>query len=230
MSGPPRPNPQITDDWRYKTDADFGPSLSFSSDSNVEQSSHPFVPYHPQNVDFRQYSFIPAPESIPVPPAKGKTRKTKALFPNPAQEPPKIPLSEKPVTGRNPPLSMTSELRFNIASRGRGRGKNKDEDYVPEPPKLGKGRAATQGMILDLPIISREKALAEQKAKRQRFDADEPLDDTQERLTMGLEVTEPPEPPKKKTKKDGGRASRDHHACDRCFRNKTKVFQSLLAS
>lgn len=126
-----------------------------------------------------------------------------------------------------PPGQITLDLQLELpgASKtyGRGKGKGNDRFLPPPPPKRGKGRAATQGMVIAIPHKGRQQALAEQARKRQRYDADESQDDSEDRvleeLTNKTESTELLEP-KPKTDSKG---KREHHACDRCFRNKTKV-------
>jgi hypothetical protein len=108
--------------------------------------------------------------------------------------------------------------------KGRGRGVGLDEELLLAP-KPGKGRAATQGVVVPIANAAREEALAEQALKRKRMDGDEPMDDTDEQILQGLLTKETVETALTTTKKKKaeGKAKREHHACDRCFRNKTKV-------
>jgi hypothetical protein len=117
------------------------------------------------------------------------------------------------------PAHMIHELEFNLPppkSRGRGRGKKTGEYTPPAPPVLGKGRAATQGTLVDIQHAGREQALAEQAQKRKRFQDDELKDDSDERILEAFLNKDSSEALKKQKK-------RDHHACDRCYKNKTKV-------
>lgn len=109
--------------------------------------------------------------------------------------------------------------------KGRGRGGGSLEEDLPLAPKTGKGRAATQGVVIAIANSAREEALAEQALKRKRLDGDEPMDDTDEHILQGLLTKETVETALTtiKKKKAEGKAKREHHACDRCFRNKTKV-------
>jgi len=137
--------------------------------------------------------------------------------------------SPRPAARANdgPPPHMTTEMQLEMpgaAGRGRGRGKKSPEYLPPLPPVLGKGRAATQGVVIAIEHKGRQKALEEQARKRKRVEEEESEDDTEEReleaavsKTMGEKLSEPRKP-KLETK-----GKRDHHACDRCFRNKTKV-------
>lgn len=109
--------------------------------------------------------------------------------------------------------------------KGRGRGGGSLEEDLPLAPKTGKGRAATQGVVIAIANSAREEALAEQALKRKRLDGDEPMDDTDEQILQGLLTKETVETALTtiKKKKAEGKTKREHHACDRCFRNKTKV-------
>jgi hypothetical protein len=122
------------------------------------------------------------------------------------------------------PAHMVHELEFNLApqavkgkGRGRGRGRKQTTEYIPPtPPVLGKGRAATQGVVVDIRHAGREQALAEQALKRKRFQDDELRDDSDERMLDQFTYKDEAQTVKKQKK-------REHHACDRCCRNKTKV-------
>lgn len=131
--------------------------------------------------------------------------------------------------GDGVPSYMTQEIQLqlpNVAKgRGRGRGRARTTDFdiePPEPPKLGKGRAATQGIVIQIPHQGREEALADQARKRRRVDAEEDLGDQNEILQGLLTIEEAKDLPLKRRKPEP-KSKRDHHACDRCFRNKTKV-------
>jgi hypothetical protein len=143
-----------------------------------------------------------------------------------------VPLSEQP-----PPLPaiqpmdappVTPRAKNAVPKvkkgKGRGRGVGLDEELLLAP-KPGKGRAATQGVVVPIANAAREEALAEQALKRKRMDGDEPMDDTDEQILQGLLTKETVETALTTTKKKKaeGKAKREHHACDRCFRNKTKV-------
>ena len=90
--------------------------------------------------------------------------------------------------------------------------------------KRGKGRAATQGVLVPIVHVGRQEALAEQAAKRKRVDHDEPYDDSDERALEDL-TTETGDIPQKKQKSEttAKGSKRGHTSCDRCVRNKTKV-------
>src|SRR5579862_3921874 len=126
-----------------------------------------------------------------------------------------------------PPPHMTLEMQLDIpAAQGKGRGRGrKSLQYVPPaPPVLGKGRAKTQGIVIDIKHKGRQAALAEQSRKRKRVEEEESEDDTEDRELEELVAKESAETLSEKKKAKGeGKGKRDHHACDRCFRNKTKV-------
>lgn len=127
--------------------------------------------------------------------------------------------------------SITPEFKHSspkIRGKGRGRGRGSVDQGSSQPPKAGKGRASMQGMVIQIPHLGRDEALAEQALKRKRMDVDEPQDDIQDHILQGLLTKDTVEKGlsarKRKTEMKGSK--REHHACDRCFRNKTKV--SLL--
>jgi hypothetical protein len=138
-----------------------------------------------------------------------------------------VPSGSPSRTIEGPPAHMTLEMQFEIPQppgRGRGRGKKSPEYVPPMPPVLGKGRAATQGVVVPIEHKGRQQALAEQARKRKRFEEEESEDDTERReleqviaKTLGEPITE------QKRAKPETKGKRDHFACDRCFRNKTKV-------
>jgi hypothetical protein len=105
----------------------------------------------------------------------------------------------------------------------RGRGRGTIEAERKGAPKTGKGRGSTQGVVIPISHQARNEALAEQALKRKRLDGDELQDDTEERKL--LDFLDPGgASPQKKVK-----SKKDHHACDRCFRNKTKVFIASIS-
>jgi hypothetical protein len=199
-------------------------SVSFSSDSTVEARDMSFAPmqYMPDTMNLS--NFIPIPSNIAPAPDESKKKRVKSLVPNPAQPPPAAPISQQPVVGVHPPLSMISEFKFDVQGRGRGRGRSPNSEQPPnQPAKLGKGRAATQGTVINIPHAGRERALEELARKRQRFDDEEPVDTVDEEILRDLRTDRKAAEPANKRQKADGRPRRDHHACDRCFRNKTKV-------
>jgi hypothetical protein len=128
-------------------------------------------------------------------------------------------------------LSLTSEFKDTSPKvRGRGRARRKEslDQGTSQTAKIGKGRGSTQGMVLQIPHLGREEALAEQALKRKRVDVEERQDDTQDHILQGMLTKANVEKglSLRKRKADAKGAKREHHACDRCFRNKTKV--SLL--
>jgi hypothetical protein len=143
--------------------------------------------------------------------------------------------SSRSVPGNQPPPLTMHEFNLKIPntarSRGRGRGKGNtgaDSEHQ-ESVKRGKGRAATQGVLVPIVHVGRQEALAEQAAKRKRVDQDEPYDDSDERALEDL-TSEMAEVPQKKQKSEAPTkgSKRGHSACDRCVRNKTKVIFLLL--
>lgn len=150
---------------------------------------------------------------------------------------PGIQQSSRSNPEKQPPPLTTHEFNLILPSnpRGRGRGRGKgnavgDSEHA-EPVKRGKGRAATQGVLVPIIHVGRQEALAEQAAKRKRVDLDEPYDDSDERALQEL-TTDTSEIPQKKQKPDvpAKGAKRGHTACDRCVRNKTKVISPLYMS
>lgn len=146
-------------------------------------------------------------------------------------ESPGIQQSTRSIPDKQPPPLTMHEFNLNLPNppRGRGRGRGKgnaggDSDHAAESVKRGKGRAATQGVLVPIIHVGRQEALAEQAAKRKRVDLDEPYDDSDERALQEL-TTETTETPQKKQKSEAPAkgAKRGHTACDRCVRNKTKV-------
>lgn len=115
-----------------------------------------------------------------------------------------------------------------VRGKGRARGRGSLDQGTSQTAKIGKGRASTQGMVIQIPHLGREEALAEQALKRKRVAVDEPQDDTEDHILQGLftEATVEKGLSARKRKADAKSSKREHHACDRCFRNKTKV--SLL--
>lgn len=148
-----------------------------------------------------------------------------------------VPLSEQPPPSAPPmgtPVPTTTAIKNGMPKlkkgKGRGRGGGNLEEDAPVALKTGKGRAATQGVVIPIANAAREEALAEQALKRKRLDGDEPMDDTDEHILQGLLTKDTVETAMTtiKKKKSEGKAKREHHACDRCFRNKTKVLPVLL--
>jgi hypothetical protein len=119
-----------------------------------------------------------------------------------------------------PPLSVDIKAESpTIHPNQKGKGRNGTESTRKVSPKGGNRRASTQGVVVPIPHQGRNVALAEQALKRKRLDPDEPQDDSEERVLQAfLSPGGKPSPKKGKSKKD-------HHACDRCFRNKTKVIR-----
>jgi hypothetical protein len=133
------------------------------------------------------------------------------------------------IHSNGPPPHMTHEINLlkvhEPKSKGRGRGKGVTDKDGIRSPKSGKGRARSQGVVIPISHLARQEALAEQARKRKRVDGDEPQDDSQEHILQGLLTKESGDPeslPKKRKPETKG-VKREHHACDRCFRNKTKV-------
>jgi hypothetical protein len=79
----------------------------------------------------------------------------------------------------------------------------------------GKGRAATQGIIIPMPNSIREKSLAETRLKRARLDDAESLDD--EDVILEAPQTDPSIVSNKVKKVRG------EYSCDQCYNRKTKV-------
>jgi len=143
-----------------------------------------------------------------------------------------VPLGEQPPPRMIQPMDAppaTPTIKNGVSKlkkgKGRGRGGGSLDEELPLAPKPGKGRAATQGVVIPIANAAREEALAEQALKRKRMDGDEPMDDTDEQILQGLLTKETVETALTTTKKKKaeGKTKREHHACDRCFRNKTKV-------
>ena len=110
-------------------------------------------------------------------------------------------------------------------TKAKGRGKGIGESELAVPKKVGKGRATTQGVVIPISHLGREEALAEQALKRKRIDGEEPQDNTEDQILQGFLTKDTVEKglSARKKKTDSKSGKRDHHACDRCFRNKTKV-------
>jgi hypothetical protein len=165
--------------------------------------------------------YAPSKETKKPAASRGRKRKDPPIHPNPIQE---VPVQRSQMRGRNgdPPQSMTGQIKL----KGYGRGKL--EENPPPPPVLGKGRAARQGTRVDIPNALREAAVAQEKAKRIRFSDDEPLDTTQEDALKNFNPNhdEDLKLVVKKAKSGEVSKTRSHHACDRCWRNKTKVRRS----
>jgi len=197
-----------------------------------------FNPEYTSNVTFESYTtespmhFQHGPRNRRL--SSSRKVKTEMLFAsgpgNSGHDLPVMQVNEQPhsgiqIMGRSPHL--TTELQLTIPKgrlKGRGRGRGTFEPE-PLPPKPGKGRAATQGVVIPISHLGREEALAEQALKRKRVEGDEPQDDTEDRILQGLltrDTVDRALSPKKR-KPDGKGGKREHHACDRCFRNKTKV-------
>jgi hypothetical protein len=100
-------------------------------------------------------------------------------------------------------------------AKGKARG-GADGEQKPAS-KVGKGRASTQGVVVPISNQAREEALADQALKRKRVAPEEPQDNTEELLLQDFLSPEGRSPQKK------AKSKKNHHACDRCFRNKTKV-------
>lgn len=124
--------------------------------------------------------------------------------------------------------AITPELKLNSPksrAKGRGRGKGHLEHDSTHPPKAGRGRASTQGIVLQIPHQGRVEALKEQALKRKRFEGDEPQDETADHILQDMLTKDTVEKglSARRRKSEGKPSKREHHACDRCFRNKTKV-------
>ena len=120
------------------------------------------------------------------------------------------------------PLSVVENKRP-AGGRGRGRGRRTVETDGRTPPKSGRGRGAAQGVVISLSHQGRDDALAEQAMKRRRVDGEEPLDDARDEILQGFSPNGTAQASFQRKKKPQPKAKREHHACDRCFRNKTKV-------
>jgi len=149
---------------------------------------------------------------------------------------PGIQNTSRTAPGNQPPPLTMHEFNLNVPNvgrkKGRGRGRGiiaADSEHAAEPAKRGKGRAATQGILVPIVHVGRQEALAEQAAKRKRIDQDEPYDDSDERALEALD-TETTDVPQKKQKSEAPTkgTKRGHTACDRCVRNKTKVTNPRL--
>ena len=137
-------------------------------------------------------------------------------------------------------MDVTIEAPGQKSSTGK-KGGDKDDKQAGSPPKaVAKGRKKQQGMLVDINHVGRDMALAEQALKRRRVDGDEPIDDSEDIALQNFSIeapvrtslsgpsneggTETKVSMKRPSKSEGARSGRrDHHACDRCFRNKTKV-------
>ena len=145
-----------------------------------------------------------------------------------------LPLSEQPPPTTHPMDPPASPTIKNIQpkvkkGKGRGRGRGTMEEESPLAPKPGKGRAATQGVVIPIANAAREEALAEQALKRKRLDGDEPMDDIDEQILLNNLTKDTVETGLSTSKKKKeAKAKREHYACDRCFRNKTKVTSRAL--
>jgi hypothetical protein len=171
----------------------------------------------------------------PKPKVKTETTPGQLVFENNPGPPSAEPRSAESAStvaiyGDGVPSHMTQEIQLQLPNvgkpKGRGRGRGRATDtYLdpPEPPKLGKGRAGTQGVVVQITHQGREDALAEQARKRRRVDAEEDLDMSEEHILQGLLTNEEVKDLPLKRRKTEPKTKRDHHACDRCFRNKTKV-------
>jgi hypothetical protein len=194
------------------------PPQSFTSDGtgNIGPTGALFVP---ENAPV----YIPPKSAKKAAAPRGRKPKPPAnITPNPIQDLP-VPRSEMVGRDGSPPQSMTSMLKFtNVVGRGRGMS----HETTPEPPPRGKGRAARQGTRIDIPNPLRDAALAEEKSKRIKFTDDEPQDRSQEEKLKRFSPNDAEDKPvikKAKASSEQSKASRSHHACDRCYRNKTKV-------
>lgn len=110
-------------------------------------------------------------------------------------------------------------------ARGRGRGKGHPAQDSTHPPKVGRGRASTQGIVVQIAHQGRVEALKEQALKRKRVEGDEPQDETEEHILQDMLTKDTVEKglSARRRKAEGKASKREHHACDRCFRNKTKA-------
>jgi hypothetical protein len=132
------------------------------------------------------------------------------------------------VRGGDPSQSIALDQKRpspKMRGKGRGRGKGNIEQGSLQIHRGGRGRATSQGFVLQIPHQGRDEALAEQALKRKRTDVDEPQDDTEDHILQELLTKDTVEKgiSGRKRKAEGKGSKREHHACDRCFRNKTKV-------
>jgi hypothetical protein len=106
----------------------------------------------------------------------------------------------------------------------KGRAKANPEEGSPGA-KGGRGQQSSQGMVVPIPNVSREVALKEQAMKRRRVDGEQAQDNADEQIIedMLTRSTVNKGLATRKRKSEGKAPRREHHACDRCFRNKTKV-------
>jgi hypothetical protein len=221
--------------------------VSFNSGGIVEGFENNFIPnmqYQYTSEGSPQYNRSPRNRKSP---SKPKVRTAK-LKPETDLVSPKLErnnvegemmaLSDIPMSiiqvGELPPIIAPERKHTVPKSRAQGRGRGRGRGMVqPDTAKLGKGRAGIQGVVIPISHQGREDALAQQALKRRRVDEDEPQDDTEDRILQTFSTRDPGEKtsPQKKKKPEGKGSKRDHHACDRCFRNKTKVgFRQLDGS
>jgi hypothetical protein len=209
------------------------PPIPLSSDFIREEFESNFMP----NVNFdypldTSLHFQPNPHDIKTPP--DSKIKTEAIF---APQPPGHsdqdlqtlsfngqPTSTIPI---GDPLPLISpQIKHDPPKprlRGKGRGRGTNDQDPANSSKAGKGRAAAPGMVISIAHQGRNVALAEQARRRKRVDGDEPQDDSQDRMLQDFLTEGNTEKVASTKRRKSERVKREHHACDRCFRNKTKV-------
>ena len=109
--------------------------------------------------------------------------------------------------------------------KGRGRGKATSDETSPHMKAGGRARQSSQGMVIPIPNVSRDVALKEQAMKRRRVDGEQAQDNRDEEIIQDMLTRDTVEKglAARKRKAEGKPPRSEHHACDRCFRNKTKV-------
>lgn len=211
------------------------PQVSLPSEFIGEGFDNNFMP----NVNFdypleTPLHFHQSPRNINSPP--GSKVKTETIFTQHTlahsdQEPRTLSFSGQPTPIGEPLPLIPPPLQNNPPKgriRGKGRGRVTDDQDPAISSKAGKGKATTQGVVVPITHQGRDVALAEQARRRKRVDGDEPQDDSQDRMLQDF-LTEgnTDKVASVKRRKTEGRVKREHHACDRCFRNKTKVESTL---
>jgi hypothetical protein len=189
---------------------------SFNSEASTtfNKSSMSSLPHDNSSV------YVPETPAKRPPASRGRKRKGPApIHPNPIQE---VPIPQSQMRGRDgdPPQAMTGQLKLKITGYGHG---NVEDAPPPAPPAMVKGRAGRQGMKVDIPNPLRDQAIAVEKAKRTRFNDDEAPDTYQEDRLKAFNINDNDEPVVKRAKTGEGQKTRAHHACDRCWRSKTRV-------
>ena len=117
-----------------------------------------------------------------------------------------------------------------LRPKGKGRAKGTSDEVSPLLKGGGRGRQSSQGTVIPIPNVSRDVALKEQAMKRRRVDGEQAQDNRDEEIIedMLTRATVDKGLAARKRKAEGKPPRREHHACDRCFRNKTKVCDTPL--